>query len=196
MLNYENFNKSDGVEIQIALRQWVQREFAQGAAYHITLNPHRQMRLSPAMSKYGGRDAFSALKHWDAQMNRRLIGKRWSKERNFPLHSRWIAFLEGSEYTYHWHLVFTLSESLGKERVRKAYRKVSSYGRFEPPVIGGKRLDRMSWLAHDCWKRTVASGTALAVRIRQADIAAAYCTKEQFNLDRYQHFIMSYQLKN
>ena len=140
---------------QVALRQLVT---SSNSDFFVTANFNRSTNIEAARK---------ALKRWGAMVDRKLVGKHWSKK---PADERvfYYAAPEHLRSNLHWHMMLRLPNGVDKKQ--------------------------FVWVAENCWKQIVSSGS-MDIKLLNGEAdkieTAAYTTKELWRQENMDAFIVS-----
>ncbi len=112
------------------------------------------------------------LRAWDAEMNRAIVGSRWTRRPDERIN--WFAFLEKLGPNPHWHL----SLEILPHQVKK----------LETRVVG---VDSLAITIERCWRAVARGGTADTQPITNAGGAIDYATKQLRREENFANFVSS-----
>ena len=141
--------------MQIALRQFVAEE---DSDYFVTANFNRNTNIEAARK---------ALKRWSAMIDRRLVGKHWSKK-NADERMFYFAAAEHIHSNLHWHMLVRLPN----EKMKQSF----------------------NWIASNYWKQIVKSGdmnVQLIDNSKDKIKATNYTAKDLWRTENYNTFTIS-----
>jgi hypothetical protein len=125
----------------------------------LATNDHRQ-NLSPDI-------LHRRLRGWDAAMNRRLFGQKWTRRPDERLFAAY--FLEKPTVNPHWHGLIMLDHPDPRVRIKQAYR--------------------LRWEGGFAWRKLNPGGTIDVQEVNLREGIAKYVTKEVGHMIQYNFFV-------
>ena len=128
----------------------------------LAFNPNKDKRSTPSATllRGGHERAIGSLSAWDAQLNRRQLGRHWQRLSDARLMG--VAFYEHPDTNAHWHLLVL------------------------PPASKSSRSFRKD--VEETWRKIEPNGTVDIQPITDLKPLASYVTKEIYNPNCYQRF--------